>query len=84
MSKNIGCLKFLKDDNSSLLIVHCVVHRENLVAKNVAPKLHEVLYSAIKYINFIKANSKTECLFQKFYEVNHSDRVRLLLHTEVR
>ena len=80
MSKNIGCLKFLKDDNSSLLIVHCVVHRENLVAKNVAPKLHEVLYSAIKYINFIKA----ECLFQKFYEVNHSDSVRLLLHTEVR
>ena len=84
MGKNTGCLKFLKDDNQSLLIVHCVIHRENLVAKNVAPKLYEILYSAIKYINFIKGNSKTECLFQKFCEVNHSDHVRLLLHTEVR
>ena len=36
MGKNTGCLKFLKDDNQSLLIVHCVIHRENLVAKNVA------------------------------------------------
>ena len=84
MGKNIGCLKFLKDDNPSLLIVHCVIKRENLVAKNVAPKLHQVLYSAIKCINFIKANSETECLFQKFCEVNHSDHVRLLLLTEVR
>ena len=33
MGRNIGCLKFLKDDNPSLLIVHCVMHRENLVAK---------------------------------------------------
>ena len=70
----------MKDDNPSLLIVHCVIHRENLVA----PKLHEVLYSAVNCINFIKGNSKTECMFHKFYEVNHLDHVRLLLHTEVR
>ena len=65
-------------------MVHCVIHRVNLVAKNVAPRLHEVLHSVIKCINFIKANVKTECLFQKFCEFNYSDHVRLLLHTEVR
>ena len=83
MGKNIGCLKFVKNDNPSLLIEHRVIHRENLVAKNVASKLHEVLYSAIKCINCIKANATTECLFLKFGEINHSDHARLLLHTEI-
>jgi len=34
-----------------MTVVDCVIHRENFVAKNVAPKLHEVLYSVIKCIN---------------------------------
>ena len=84
MGKNTGCLKLLKDKNPSMLVVHCVIHREHLVAKNLAPKLHEILRSAIKWINYIKANAKTERLFQKFCEVNHANHVRLLLHTEVR
>ena len=84
MGKNTGCLKLLKDENLNMLVVHCVIHRENLVAKNLAPKLHEILHSAIKCINYIKANAKTESLFQKFCEVNHANDVRLLLHTEVR
>ena len=84
MGKNTGCLKLLKDENPNMLVVHCVIHRENLVAKNLAPKLHEILHSAIKCINYIKANAKTERLFQKFCEVNHTNYVRLLLHTEVR
>ena len=58
--------------------------QKHLVANNLAPKLHEVLHSAIKCINYIKANAKTERLFQKFCEVNHADHVRLFLHTEVR
>jgi len=41
--------------------------------KNVAPKLHEILYSVIKCINFMKASPKTERLFQKFCETNHAD-----------
>jgi len=48
-----------------MLTVHCVVQREYLIAKNVAPKLHEILYSVIKCINFIKANAKAERLFQE-------------------
>jgi len=53
--------------------VRCVIHRENLVADNVAPKLNEILYSVIKCINFIKANAKTERLFQKFSETLSAD-----------
>ena len=33
MSKNTGCLKLLKDGNPNMLVVHCVIHRENLVQK---------------------------------------------------
>ena len=77
-------IKFLKDDNRSLLIVHCVIHRENLATNHVAPTLHEVLYFAIKCINFNKANSKREHLFPNFCEVNHSNHVRLLFYTQVR
>jgi len=41
-----------------MLVVHCVIHRENLVAKNVALKLDKIIYSVIKCIDFIKANAK--------------------------
>ena len=84
MGKNSGCRKLIKDDNPNMLAVHCVIHRENLVAKNVTPKLHEVLHSVIKCSNYIKANVKAERLFHKFCKPNHANHVRLLLHTEVR
>jgi len=56
-----------------MLVVNCVTHGENLIAKNVAIKLHEILYSVIKCINSIKANAKAERLFQRFCEANHVD-----------
>jgi len=41
-----------------MLVVHFVIQMVNLVAKNVAPKLHETLSSVIKCISsIIKANS---------------------------
>ncbi|XP_038669014.1 SCAN domain-containing protein 3-like [Scyliorhinus canicula] len=67
-----------------MLLVHCVIHRENLVSKNICPVLNEVQKSVIKSINAIKANAKCERLFKQFCEDNNADHVRLLLHTEVR
>lgn len=43
MGKKNGCLKLMKDENPEMLLVHCVIHRENLVAKNISPVLNEVL-----------------------------------------
>ncbi|XP_038674126.1 protein ZBED8-like [Scyliorhinus canicula] len=84
MGKKNGCLKLMKDENPEMLLVHCVIHRENLVSKNISPVLNEVLKSVIKSINAIKANAKCERLFKQFCEDNNADHVRLLLHTEVR
>lgn len=66
MGKKNGCLKLMKDDNPEMLLVHCVIHRENLVAKKLSPVLNEILNSVIICINFIKANAKCERLFKQF------------------
>lgn len=86
MGKKNGCLKLMKDENPEMILVHCVIHRKNLVAKNISPVLNEVLHSVIKCINAIKANTKCERLFKLFCEEQNAkaDYVRLLLHTEVR
>ncbi|GFX05517.1 uncharacterized protein TNCV_3434211 [Trichonephila clavipes] len=55
-----GWLKLMKDEIPEKILVHCVIHRENLVAKNITPVLNEVLRSIIKCINYIKANAKCE------------------------
>ena len=56
-----------------MLVEHCVIHREYLVAKNVSTKLHEILHCIIKRINSIKANFKAESLLQKFCVADHAD-----------
>ena len=40
-----GYLKMMKDENPEVLLVHCVIHRENFVSKNISPVLNEVLKS---------------------------------------
>ena len=64
-----------------MLVMHCVFHRENLIAETVSPKLHKILHCVIKCtcINSTKENCKAERLFQKFCEANHADYARLLL-----
>ena len=49
-----------------MLLVHCVIHRQNLVSKKVSPVLNETLNSVIKCINTIKANVKCERLFKQY------------------
>ena len=64
--------------------MHCIIHKENLVGKNILSKLNKVLKSVIKCIIAIKTNAKCERLFKQFCENNNVDHVRLLLFTEVR
>ncbi|XP_053990033.1 SCAN domain-containing protein 3-like [Hylaeus volcanicus] len=83
MGKKNGCLKLIKDANLEMIIVHCVIHKENLVAKNISSVLNEVLHAIIKCVNAIKASAKCERLFKLFCEEQNEDHVRLILHTEV-
>ncbi|XP_076029966.1 protein FAM200A-like [Oratosquilla oratoria] len=73
----------MKELCSSILEVHCVVHRHHLVAKTLSPDLHESLRGVIT-VNKIKSHSKYDRLFRKFYTDTEREHVSLILHTEVR
>ncbi|XP_071744157.1 SCAN domain-containing protein 3-like [Lepeophtheirus salmonis] len=73
MGKKKGCLKLMKDENPEMILVHCVIDRENLVGKKITPLLNEVLGSVIKCINSIKANTKCERLFKQFCENENAE-----------
>ncbi|GFU06563.1 SCAN domain-containing protein 3 [Trichonephila clavipes] len=83
MCKKNGCLKLMKDANPEMILVHCVIHRQNLVAKNISPVLNKVLHTVIKCVNVIKASIKCKRLFKLFCEEQNEDHVRLF-HEEVR
>ncbi|GFW55710.1 protein ZBED8 [Trichonephila clavipes] len=68
MGKKNGCFKLMKDVNPEMILVHCVIHRQNLVTKNLSPVLSEVLHTVIKCVNIIKASAKCERLFKLFCE----------------
>ncbi|GFS69407.1 SCAN domain-containing protein 3 [Trichonephila clavipes] len=77
MDKKNGCLKFMKDANPEMILVHCVIHRQNLVAKNISSVLNEVLHTVIKCVIVIKASAKCEGIFKIFCEEQNEDHVRL-------
>ena len=67
-----------------MMTVHCIIHRENLAAATLSPKLDESLKKVIKVIDYIKSHPKTERLFKKFCKEMNEEYVRVLLHTQVR
>ena len=48
-----GFIKYLKEAVPGVLTVHCVIHRQNLVAKNISGHLHHSLSTAIRAVNTI-------------------------------
>ena len=79
-----GFTSFLLLKNPHLFSVHCVIHRQHLVAKCLSPRLQKSLAIAIKAINKIKANAKNSRLFQQLCNESDEEFKRLLLRTEVR
>ena len=63
---------------------HCFIHREALASKELGEDLHDVLNTAVKMINFIKASALNTRLFQALCAEMGSEHEHLLLHTEVR
>lgn len=79
-----GFIAHLKQAVPNVLAVHCIIHRQHLVAKNLNERLHTSLHYVIKAINKIRSNSLNDRLFGKLCNENDEDYNRLLLHTEVR
>ena len=79
-----GFLSYLKKAVPKVLTVHCVIHRQHLVTKNLSEKLHESLSTVITAVNKIKVNALNSRLFHQLCIENDEDFQCLLLHTEVR
>ena len=79
-----GLIANLKEEVPHILAVHCVIHRQHLVAKSLSDRLHTSLHLVIKAVNRIKAHALNERLFRELCKENDEEFQRLVLHTEVR
>ena len=83
-SRHRSFISFLEKAVPGVFTVHCVIHRQHLVAKNLNGRLYKSLSTVIKVINKIKIHALNSRLFQQLCTDNDEDFERLLLHTEVR
>ncbi|CAH1973659.1 unnamed protein product [Acanthoscelides obtectus] len=79
-----GFISYLKQNVSGVLAIHCVIHRQHLVAKNLSVRLHESLHLVIDAVNRIRSNALNTRLLAQLCEENDEHFHQLLLHTEVR
>ena len=79
-----GFASLLKGKVPGVRIIHCGLHRNHLVAKNLSSELHAALKVCIKSVNKIKAHPLSSRLFATLCEVNDETHNRLILYTKVR
>jgi hypothetical protein len=79
-----GCIAYLRKYVPNVFAIHCVIHRQHLVAKKLSDRLHKSLNIVITAVNKIKAHALNDRLFRELCDENDKDFKRLLLHTEVR
>ncbi|KAI6658205.1 SCAN domain-containing protein 3 [Oopsacas minuta] len=84
IGRHRGFIAHLKRAVPKVFSIHCVIHRQHLIAKHLTPNLHQSLQIVIKATDKIKKNSLNDRIFQQLCENNDEDYKRLLLHTEVR
>lgn len=82
--QDLGFTAFVKAGNDHITFTHCMIHREALVVKKIAPELNTVFFDAVKIINFIKSRALNSRLFKNLCIDMDSDYTSLLLHAEVR
>ena len=66
-----------------ITFTHCLIHREVLAAKKIAPELNEVLQDVATIINFIRGHVLNSHLFSNLCKYTNSKYTTLLLRAEV-
>ena len=84
IGRHHGFIAHLKREVPDLFTIHCVIHRQHLVAKHLSDRLHSTLQAVIRAVNKIKAHSLNDRIFRQLCHENEEEFERLLLHTEVR
>ena len=81
-----GFCGLLKKECPSIFTIHCVVHRQHLVAKKLSDDLNNTLTIVIKVVNLIKSkqHALNTRLFKELCNENEEDFETLVMHTKVR
>ena len=59
-----GFMSFVKKENKNISVVYCLLHRENLAAKEVQGDLAVVFKEVVSVVNFIKSRPLHTRLFR--------------------
>ena len=84
IGRHRGFIAHLKREIPDLFTIHCVIHRQHLVAKHLSDRLHSTLQAVIRAVDKIKAHSLNDRIFRQLCHENEEEFERLLLHTEAR
>ena len=68
-----GFLAFLKKTFPNILTMHCVIHRQHLVAKNLNDRFNKSLKIAITCVNKMKSYSFNSRMFKLLRKTNDED-----------
>ena len=79
-----GFIAHLKRVVPNVFSIHCVIHRQHLIAKYLTADLHQSLQIVITTTNTIEKNALNDRMIQQLCYNNDEIYKRLLLHTEVR
>ena len=87
-----GVVKKIKERSPKCVSIHCILHREALVAKKMKRGDHgesdttfaKVLQEVVGIVNLVRSHSKKCRIFAKLCEEMDASFTKLLLHAEVR
>ena len=79
-----GFMSFMKKGNKNISVVHCLIHRENLAAKEIQGDLAIVFKQVVSVVNFIKSRPLHTRLFRVMCDEMEAKHNRLLFHSNIR
>ncbi|XP_050064407.1 protein ZBED8-like [Aphis gossypii] len=84
LGKSSGFTALIKKEIPDIIIIHCFLHRHALASKTLPTNLKEVMTTAVKVVNFIRARALHHRIFKVLCHEMGSEHEVLLYYTEVR
>lgn len=84
MGSKKGFVSCVNRQNPAIEIIHCCIHREALMARNIPDELLQTINECVKIVNIIKSRALNSRIFEILCAEMGSEYQSLLYYTEVR